>query len=426
MKILHISTSDSGGAGIAAVRLHKQLIKQGIKSKLLTLHKTEEKIPEHYLFSSVDYSVIPIVTKLLLFVKRVLRHFQLYQPIHIRKGKKYLKNQPKGFDAFSFSFSDFRLQKHPLVKEADILHLHWVGEGLLDYSFFKKQKKKIVWTLHDMNPFTGGCHYSDECEGYTFSCTNCPQVKNTIDEEIAGKMLQLKMKGLKKIRDNQLYIITPSEWLNKCSSQSLAFKRFRHRTIRNPIDTEIFKPSDKIEARIKFNLPIDKKIILYVSKHISFTRKGIDYLLGSFNKLENKNEVLLYSLGYKAENLDSNITQLGYIKNEPSIASIYSAADIFVLPSMAENFPNSICEALCCGTPVITFKVGGTPEQVNKSNGIIVKDISEIALKEALEELLSNLKEYDSLKVSSEAIVQYNEQKTTAEYIEVYKQMFTE
>ncbi len=426
MKVLHISTSDRGGAGIAAVRLHLALLKAGVDSRLLTMYKYGDDIEEHYILSPSDCSDFPWLSRRFYFFLKVLKHFDLYKPIHERLDVKYLKNQKKGFEKFNFTFSSYKLENHPMVKDSDVINLHWVNEGFLDFkSFFSKGKKNIVWTLHDMNPFTGGCHHSDDCLGFMKKCGKCPQLKDTPNENIAERMLSIKAASLNGINDAQIKIVTPSKWLSKRSESSILFQRFKHEVIANCVNENIFFPHEKVESRKQLSLPLEKKIILFVAHNINNPRKGIATLISAFQKIvQSDPNVVLCSVGSVAPELNGidNFIQYGYIKDDIQMALLYSGADVFVLPSMAENFPNTICESISCGTPVVSFNVGGISEQINISNGILVNEISSDALMISIRKCLNDLNTFDSKEISSVAAKNYSEKVVVEKYLSLYKQ----
>jgi glycosyltransferase involved in cell wall biosynthesis len=418
LKVVHLSTSDKGGAGIAAMRLHKELLRQGIDSHIITKYRLGPHVKNHYVFSE-SYKA--------RFVEK-LKKYALYKigkdkPYEMRISEKHLKNRPQGFEYFSFPFSDLKVEEHPILKASDIIHLHWISEGFINYSsFFKNLTKKLVWTLHDMNPFTGGCHHSDNCEKYRNECRKCPQLQNTIDESYSLKMQRLKEDALKRIVNEQLKVVTPSKWLGAKSLESTLFKRFKHFCIPNGIDASIFFGSDKKTAREKLYLPLDKKIILFVSNEVSNKRKGIFLLERALNLLPDNNKVVLCTLGHKAVKLNTGFTQfaLNYISDESEIALAYSAADVFVLPSMAENFPNTICESLVCNTPVVAFNVGGIPEQVNNKNGALVDAFDVQKLSDAIQKMLNSSIGHNSGEISAEAIKKYSITSIAEEYIRLY------
>ena len=422
MKILHISTSDRGGAGIAAVRLHEALLSDGVDSKLLTLIKHETDIKEHYVYHATDVTCFPLLARLRLFIDRGLKRLKIKSDFYMTYRKASLEGRSKGYDAFSFAISEDHLEKHPLVAEADIVHLHWVCDGFLDFSrFFAKVSQKLVWTLHDMNPFTGGCHHADECEGYINDCNDCPQLKGTADETLAKKMLSTKMEALGK-RDDALCIVTPSRWLMKCSENSALFRNYSHYQICNVVDDSSYYVTDQDASREQLSLPKDKNIILCVAHNVDNSRKGYDILLSALEYMQTE-DLLLCTMGSIAKEWLGNpsIHQLGYITESTKMRAVYNAADVFVLPSMAENFPNTIVESQLCGTPVVAFGVGGMPEQITEHNGLIVEEMNAKCLAETLDRFFESAGSFDSWEIARGAESKYASKKTVDAYEALYQ-----
>lgn len=425
MNILHITTSNKGGAGIAALRLHEHLLEQGIDSKLLSWYHFPSEVKQQYQFKEKDCFAFPFFVQIKILVLKVLRRLHLFIPLSTRYSKKYLAGRPSGYEHFSFPFSAFNIAKHPLVKKADIIHLHWVSDGFIDYeSFFKNCNKKIIWTLHDMNPFTGGCHHSDGCFKFEVSCTICPQLRNTIDENYSEKILKIKQDSLKQFTDSQIRIVAPSQWLTHLSKKSILFKRFKHLTIHNVVNDSVFRIQNKMEARKKLNLPLDKHIVLFVSHTISNTRKGTDLLIKALAKFNIEDDVIICSAGASPDTFGFSVphVKMGYVNDENTMAELYAAADVFVLPSIAENFPNTICESLLCGTPVVAFNVGGIPELINEFNGKLVEPFDVDKLYSAIEYIIQNPSKFDSNEISKYAMEKLNQQKITAQYIDLYSE----
>ena len=423
MKVLHISISDGGGAGVAAVRLHEALLGSGVDSKLLTLHKNSDSIQEHYLFRKVDAARFRSVSIVMSYVDRILKRFKLKSDYYRKHWSYSMDGRPKGHRLFNFTISEYHLEMHPLVKEADIIHLHWVCGGFLDFKgFFTKVSKKVVWTLHDMNPFTGGCHYANECDGYMKDCHTCPQLEGTADLSIAKKMLSQKIKVLNDRREG-LSIVTPSKWLMECSRQSALFRSYNHQHIYNVVAGEECYLTNKAASRNNLSIPLDKKVVLCIA---SFTdlRKGNDIMLGALPWMAEKN-VLLCMVGSISEKMKSEegVMQLGYVKDKAKMREIYNAADVFVLPSMADNFPNTIVESLRCGTPVVAFDVGGIPEQITEHNGILVEERSEQSLASALDEFFENNHLYNREAISKQASDRYAVGEVLSKHMNLYRSL---
>jgi glycosyltransferase involved in cell wall biosynthesis len=420
MKILQVSMGDSGGAGIAAVRLHEALLDSGADSRLLTLQKTRDGIREHYVFHKKDASMFPLFTLAMMFVDRVLKRFKLKSDYYRSRRKRYTDGSAQDFGMFNFSISEYRLENHPLVREADIVHLHWVCGGFLDFQkFFKGMTKHAVWTLHDMNPFTGGCHYAYECLGYLKDCHACPQLEGARSNSAAERMLAEKIKVLQG-QNRSLSIVTPSKWLMECSKKSKLFSSYEHRHIYNIVNEKSFYLTDKASSREKLSLPADKKIILCVGS-LEYPRKGNDILVESLHLL-NREDVILCCVGNVSEAHKDNpsIVQLGYIKDSNKMRGVYNAADIFVLPTMADNFPNTIVESLLSGTPVASFYVGGVPEQINDSNGILIENRNPNSVATSLDQFFDNQGAYQSDLISEQASEIYANAGTVAKHMDLY------
>lgn len=411
MNVLHITMSTTGGAGIACIRLHQGLLNSEISSNTLYLKDKAhiaETIP--YLFP-FKKGILPN-----LLVKAKL---ELYN----RRLEKKLKDQPFGFEIFSAIDSPFDVTTHPLYKKADIVHLHWVC-GFLDFSsFFKKIDKPVVWTLHDMFPFTGGCHHSDGCERFMNTCAHCPQLIGCKDSEWAAKQLIQKKEILKK--HNQLTIIAPSQWLTNLSQKSILFKNYTHYTIPNGIDESIFNITSKLEARKKLDLPLNKKIILFVAQSVNNARKGIHLLVEALNYVKTE-DILCVSIGKSDKVISTQFSyvQLGVIHSPIEIALSYQAADVFILPSLAENQPNTITESLLCGTPVIAFPVGGISEMIEDGiNGLLCNAINAKELSKTIEQFFDRKESFNQFSIGQQASKKYSLVNQVLKYQQVYRKI---
>jgi len=372
MRLVHINKSDtSGGASVAAVRIVKSLIENGVDAKLLTA----EKNSDFSWVKSITSSKINNLKSKFYFISDVMRFLP------------YEKSKQVRF-AFSTGRSGFDISQQPDVLSADIIHLHWFNQGFLSIKGLEKvlkMGKPVVWTLHDMWSFTGGCHYSGDCLNYTKNCGFCHFLKNPAKDDISFSQFNLKNKIY---TDTQLFPVTCSNWLAQIAKQSELLKNRPVTSIPNPIDIEIFKPTDKSEARQKLGLPKDKKLILFGAANVTDPRKGMNYLFSALNQLIEKsdNNMELVIFGKKSEEILKNIHlpvhTFNYISNTETLVNLYNATDVFVLPSMEDNLPNTVMEALACGLPVAAFQIGGVPEMVSHlENGYLAPsgDSSELA-----------------------------------------------
>ncbi|MCE3228435.1 MAG: glycosyl transferase group 1 [Bacteroidetes bacterium] len=418
MKVVQVSTSDMGGAGIAAKRLHLALLENGVDSHFLTLFRLGGETKNHSVILDQEKGSLE---KLKSRVKNSVRYRM--PSLFKNEREEFYKSKPKTYDHFSFPDSDISLEENELIKSADIIHLHWVSDGMLDYKkFFKKVKKPIVWTLHDMNPFTGGCHHADESTGFMNDCSVCIQIKGTKDESLAAKNLKIKENALKEIDEEKFSIVTPSFWLGELAAKSKVMERFNRKVIPNIIPSEVFGKAERLSARKELNVPENADVVLFVANDVTNKRKGITELIDAINSMENEN-LFICTVGnkIKEEGINKNISQFGFVNSEQQMAKIYSAANVFVLPSHAENFPNTIIEALFSGLPVAASNVGGVPEQINSSNGVLFQKGNRNELKTSIQKILENKNNFSAEKIKEDAKKKYSKDLIVNKHIELYK-----
>jgi glycosyltransferase involved in cell wall biosynthesis len=308
-----------------------------------------------------------------------------------------------------------------LAREADIIHLHWVCGGFLDFrGFFNGVSKHVVWTLHDMNPFTGGCHYSYDCLRYEQGCHACPQLEGARSNSAAERMLAEKIEVLHG-QERSLSIVTPSRWLRDCSKKSKVFSKYEHRHIYNIVNEKSFYLTNKVSSREKLSLPAEKKIVLCIGS-LDYARKG-NNIIAEALPLLNSQDVILCCVGRVSEAHKDNpsIVYLGYISDSAKMRDAYNAADVFVLPTMADNLPNTIVESLLCGTPVISYNVGGVTEQVNDRNGLLLNDRSPKSMASALDVFFADQPSYERESITREANEKYAVSKTMDKHMDLYK-----
>lgn len=311
------------------------------------------------------------------------------------------------------------------IKNCDIVHLHNIHGYYIDYvklfKLLKKYNKKIIWTLHDMWPITGRCGYSFGCEKWKENCGKCENKKvypiSIVDR--SKKELETKRKVIGSIDKENMTIVTPSKWLaNICKDSYL--NKFKIIDIPNGIEHKEVK-TPKAELRKKYNLSQDDKVILFVAADTRDERKGIKYILDIIPKCK---DYKFISIGKEIEGISfDNFIQLGYIKNRDSINEIYSMADVFVIPSLDENFPTTVLESFANSTPVVGFYVGGIPEQVDKNVGKIINDIDSKQLKFSIEDILASAQNIEiySQKAREKFIKNYTLDVFASKYIYEYE-----
>lgn len=361
MKILHLNTFDNiGGAARAAYRLHTGLREAGTSSWMLVQKKVSQ---DCYILAPN-----PVLGKIFGRGRSELNNLALY-------------SYPK---AVRGNFSP-QLVSNPLLPKfrkinPDIINLHWIANGFLKIDILKHLNQPIVWTLHDMWPFTGGCHYTQGCFRYTQTCGSCPQLDSQNVEDLSFRIWQRKANAWK---DLNLTVVASTSWLAECARSSTLFRDCRVEVISLPINVSLFKPTDQMKSRELLKLPHSKKLILFGAINATKDyRKGFHLLksaLKNLSKMEGMKEkvsVVVFgsSSSESAVDLGFETYYLGYLNDDKSLALAYSGADVFVAPSLQEAFGQTAAEAMACGTPVVAFKETGIADIVDhKIDGYLAK-----------------------------------------------------
>jgi glycosyltransferase involved in cell wall biosynthesis len=407
MKVLIVSTSDlSGGAARAAYRLHQALVQQKIDCQMLVQSK-----------SSDDYSVFAPITKLKKGLAKIRPFFDSLPVRFYKQRSKTL------FSSSYLPFSGFADRINSL--KPDVVHLHWIASGMMRIEDITKIKAPIVWSMHDMWAFTGGCHYNEQCEAYQNGCGNCVVLGSNRSFDLSKINFLRKRSTYKKIKN--LTINGSSQWISNAVKVSFLFKDRAVTTIPNPIDMNLFKPLDKIFSRNLFNIPVDKKIILFGAMNpLGDPRKGFAELSASLSKLEVENVEFVIAGSSKPLQPESFAYPVHYIpplSDEYSLSILYNIADVVIVPSLQENLANSIVESLLCGVPVVAFNVGGNPDLIeHKENGYLVKQFSSEDMAYGIEWILNN-KNYSTLSSNArkKAVSCYSYEVLSPRYIELYE-----
>ncbi|RZK12548.1 MAG: glycosyltransferase [Flavobacterium sp.] len=417
LKVVHISSSYQGGAGIAAFRIHKALLKNGIDSHFLCLNANNAdrsmSKPKDDVKKLKKQSLKEIIIDKIKW--RLNHHFKIRlipEKEKIEKEFQLLRPSLK-CEVATLPFSSYNVLEDPAVREADIIQLHWV-RGFLDYpSFFFQVTQPVVWTLHDMNPLQGLFHYrEDELRN------------NDTASSLNRKLVSLKSKLIWKKR-KQLALVTPSKWLLAAASGSVIFKNVQGYTIPYPLDMDIFQPKHLPDLKAVLNIPPHHTVFLFVAEKTDNHRKGFDLLEQALKNLIDKDITLLVignSPGLNIQGLQ--VIFFGTIEDKKELADYYSIADAFILPSREDNLPNVMLESLACGTPVISFEVGGMAEIIdNGVNGLKAKNISIQSLAGTLAEFITIKDKFDEAKIRDLALKTFSEKLISKKYYEVYQSL---
>ena len=415
MKVLIVNTSEqTGGAAVAANRLMNALNNHGVKAKMLVRDKSTDDICVVGLQGTLGKRWHFLWERLVVFFHLHFKRDHLFEVDIANSGTDITKLRE--------------------FKEADIIHLHWINQGMLSLSGIRKilrSGKPVVWTMHDIWPATAICHYARGCQSYMSRCHHCVLLPGRGSErDLAAKVWKRKVQLLSTAN---VSFVACSRWLEGEAKRSALLNGHFITSIPNPIDTRIYCPKDKVEARRSLGLPEQGRYVLFVSQRVTDERKGIAYLIESMGKLvaqhpELKADTRIVILGSHADEvareLPLPVDTLGYVSDVETIVNVYNAADVFVTPSLEDNLPNTIMESMACGVPCVGFRVGGIPEMIDhRKTGYVAEFRNSDDLARGIGWVLCEASAEELSRQSVRKVMKsYSQTGVAMQYSEVYQQ----
>lgn len=417
MRIVHLSTSDiTGGAARAAYRLHSGLRQHGLDSQMLVANRKSSDPSVHVIGSA---SNLAARLQRQLRLRRIAGDFA-----------PYARHRAPGMEPFSDDRSRYAAELVGRLPTADVVTLHWVA-GLLDYQAFfggLPARVPVVWRLSDMNAFTGGCHYDQACGRWATGCGRCPQLGSSSPADLSQQIWRRKKTALGRLDPDRLHIVALNSWMADAVRRSPLLGRFPVHTIPNGLDTETFAPRDRAFARDVLGIPQDARVVLFVAMAASNRRKGFDLLLQALARLDDVPNLFLVSIGRKVSGVDPRLPHLnvGELSQDRLLSLVYSAADLFAIPSLQDNQPSTVLEALACGVPVVGFDTGGIAEMVRPGVTGALAPVGDVAgLRAALAALLADRARLAEMGAAARKVArgEYHQELQVRRYSELYAEL---
>lgn len=405
MKILHISTHLTGGAALAALRLHRSMIESGIESRLLTLDGecdgnmvTTFKVPWAFHNNKLQEKIVRSV----------------FYRLNIGMGRYWRMHdeaRKHGECQYTYPISPYRVENHPLVKWADIIHLHFCDDFINYPTFFKRVKKPVVWTLHDIGIEYGGFHYKNDYERLI------PYFR-----QIENEFLRIKRDSL--LNAENIHIVSLSQEMFDLCHRIDYLKNKANYIIPNGVDTTQFKLLNRNNCRKELCMPPQMTILLFVAEYVQTKSKGLDLLKEAIATLK-KDNILLCIVGNHPKDMHQkdiiNTRYFGKVYDVNTMSKIYSSADYLVMPSSQEVCPQTPLEAMSCGTPVVVFPTGAMKDYVHSEQGVVCNSCTVSALKKGLSKAMNRV--YDRRKLRDYVSDIFSPSKVAKMYIDIYSNM---
>jgi glycosyltransferase involved in cell wall biosynthesis len=409
MKVLIVNAFDiEGGAARAAYRLHRSLLTEGLDSQMFVQCKTSD-----------DFTVVGPVTKREKTLNKIRPRMDML-PIHCYPMRTKTLFSPAWVP---FSGVVDRINAlHP-----DIVHLNWVARGMFRIEDIVRIKAPIVWTLHDMWPFTGGCHYDESCGAFKQKCGSCKVLQSPKSKDLSRSVYLRKKVAFEQKKN--ITLVGVSRWMADEAKASSLFSAAQVVNLPNLIDTQMFAPFNKVAARNLLNLPQDKKLILFGAMGaLSEPRKGYKKLSHALEKLKSHDaEIVVFGASQPEQNfgLSNRVFYLGRFHDDVALRLLYNAVDVMVVPSLQENLSNAIMESLACGIPVVGFDIGGNADLVDhQQNGYLAEPFEIEDLAKGIDWVLQHPAPNKLADAARQKVLSHFEQSlVTKRYIDLYKKI---
>lgn len=420
IKVLSVNTSDaSGGAARAAYRIHGGVRKLGINSYMFVKDK---RLSDETVLSLAPFVPVNALYSLYYYIE-----YKIKNRIQRARWRKY----PRHDDVFLSDLRSVSLHGALQKIDFDILHLHWINLRFLNLKELLKIQRPIVWTLHDSWAFTGICHYSYDCDKFKSQCGACPFLRSSDNDDLSHRVWKEKKMIYHKLN---LHIVTPSTWLADLARESTLLKNFPITVIPNCLDTDVFKPVDKVHVLSDLGLNNSKKKILFGAVNaLNDSNKGFKQLIEALSHFEHsvdcsKYELLVFGTDKPINEIQTplQIHYLGYIKQDTELVKVYNAADVMVVPSLSEVFGQTASEAMACGTPVVAFNCTGIKEVVeHRVTGYLAEPYSPEDLANGILWCEQN-NVFGELTVNARnrVVENYSVERVAAKYKALYKNLF--
>ncbi len=411
MKVVHLSTVDiGGGASRGSYALHQELVRQGVES-VLVVEQQRSSDPD------VRGDELPIQR-----LTNKVRHRLDLLPLRAYRGRRD--------GVFSLSAVPGNVVGRVRALNADLVHLHWVGASFVRPEDLERFGVPIVWTLRDMWPFTGGCHYSEGCDRYEQSCGRCPHLGTNRDRDLSRWVWSRKQRSWMEVD------ITPVAISRWTGDQARASSLFGHRDVRvihNAIDVEFWSPQSKEAAKRVLNIPMDKQVVLFIALSIGDTRKGFSHFVDACRELSEQQPgdglyAVVVGATAPADRVDLGVPAqfLGALQDDTAIRNVYAAADVTVVPSLEEAFGKTAAESLACGTPVVAFDSTGLAGVVgHKTTGYLAKPFEADDLASGVTWILGQQDRWEELSDNAResATERFSLKLQARKYVELYEEV---